>query len=438
MRKYFKKVLNEKLQELIKKHFEIDELINKQQLRKAEEVLTECQEKAILTGNFIETEEADSEEIIRYLEEYCERIYEWNVSLAEQTKERKDYNKIVNLILKKVKEQIDILHTEYEVVFLAYKASMWDSLESIWKAAKRDKDFKTYVIVVPYFSKESDGRYKEMVCEKTKFPKEVPVTDYSDYKIEERHPDIIFFHNPYDQTNVITSVHPDYYAKHIRNYTDMLVYVPYFVTRGYIKEQYCILPGVLYAHRVMVETEEIRQQYIRHYKKVFEEAKVDVTEEAELKFVAKGSPKWDKVLITSKTDYELPDEWRVKVSNRIVVLYNTHISKLMDGDANKTLKKIESVLRYFKEQDEFMLWWRPHPLSMETARAVGEQTLKKYEMLVSKYKNEDWGIYDDTAELYRAIAYSDAYYGDESSLTALFKNVGKPVLIQKYSVRNVF
>lgn len=56
--------------------------------------------------------------------------------------------------------------------------------------------------------------------------------------------------------------------------------------------------------------------------------------------------------------------------------------------------------------------------------------LVNMEILVKNYKKENWGIYDDTAELYRAIVYSDAYYGDDSSLTMLYKKTGKPILIQ--------
>lgn len=32
-----------------------------------------------------------------------------------------------------------------EVVFLPYKASMWDSLESVWKAADEDSDCDAFV-----------------------------------------------------------------------------------------------------------------------------------------------------------------------------------------------------------------------------------------------------------------------------------------------------
>jgi len=50
--------------------------------------------------------------------------------------------------------------------------------------------------------------------------------------------------------------------------------------------------------------------------------------------------------------------------------------------------------------------------------------------IVKEYKDASWGIYDDTADLDRAIAISDAYYGDRSSVVQLCKKVGMPVMIQ--------
>ncbi|MBQ9699995.1 MAG: hypothetical protein IJV71_05170, partial [Lachnospiraceae bacterium] len=60
--------------------------------------------------------------------------------------------------------------------------------------------------------------------------------------------------------------------------------------------------------------------------------------------------------------------------------------------------------------------------------------IEEYREIVSTYIKEDVGIYDDTPELNRAIAWADAYYGDHSSLVNLFEEAGKKVLIQSVSV----
>jgi hypothetical protein len=52
----------------------------------------------------------------------------------------------------------------------------------------------------------------------------------------------------------------------------------------------------------------------------------------------------------------------------------------------------------------------------------------------NQYLAEGWGIYDDTADLDRAIAISDAYYGDGSSVVQLYQQTGKPVMIQNVEI----
>ena len=58
----------------------------------------------------------------------------------------------------------------------------------------------------------------------------------------------------------------------------------------------------------------------------------------------------------------------------------------------------------------------------------------EYDKLVRQYREEGWGIYDDTSDLDRAIALSDAYYGDGSSVVQLCQEKGIPVLIQNVDV----
>ncbi|BBF45236.1 hypothetical protein lbkm_3998 [Lachnospiraceae bacterium KM106-2] len=42
-------------------------------------------------------------------------------------------------------------YCELVYLFLPYNASMWESLESIWKAARDDPNYDVYVIQIPLF-----------------------------------------------------------------------------------------------------------------------------------------------------------------------------------------------------------------------------------------------------------------------------------------------
>ena len=53
---------------------------------------------------------------------------------------------------------------------------------------------------------------------------------------------------------------------------------------------------------------------------------------------------------------------------------------------------------------------------------------------MEQYREEGWGIYDDTPDMDRAVAISDGYYGDASSIVQLCQEAGKPVMIQDVEV----
>ena len=66
-----------------------------------------------------------------------------------------------------------------------------------------------------------------------------------------------------------------------------------------------------------------------------------------------------------------------------------------------------------------------------TIKSMRPDLYQEYQEIVKNYKEEDWGIYDETADIDRAIVLSDAYYGDGSSVVELYKVTGKPIMIQR-------
>ena len=326
-----------------------------------------------------------------------------------------------------------------EVLFLPYKASMWDSLESIYLAAKNDPDWDAFVMPIPYYDK-IDGSFTEKHFE-TRYPKNVKLIDYRRYKIEENRPDIIFIHNPYDNYNIVTSVEPDFYSERLRNLTDCLVYVPYFAGDGNnIETHFCAQPACVFAHKVIVQTEREREIYIKTYRELAESNGIpENIEQIENKFLALGSPKLDKAANAKRADYNIPIEWEKLIANKKIVFYNTSISTLLaytveDGKpSNKYLEKVKSVFEFFKCRKEAVLLWRPHPLLEATIKSMRPWLLPEYTKIVNEYKNEAYGIYDDSTDLNRAIALSDIYYGDGSSVAQLFEAAGKQVTYTSFN-----
>ena len=99
------------------------------------------------------------------------------------------------------------------------------------------------------------------------------------------------------------------------------------------------------------------------------------------------------------------------------------------------LVKMRDVFHVFREQaDEVALLWRPHPLIKATIDSMRPELRKEYEKIVEEYRTQGWGIYDDTADIDRAIALCDGYYGDWSSLVRLCQEARKPVMVQNVEV----
>lgn len=418
------------------------------------ETLVDCQDSAIAVGNEIEQQYgAAGEEAVHLLEVYCENLYQMS-SKSEDFVSCRKLGKKMQKQLVQIKNHIkyDLPDDKKEVVFLPYKASMWDSLESVWRAADADPDCDAFVIPIPYFDKNPDGSFREEHYEGDLYPKDVPVTRYDEYDLEARHPDIIYIHNPYDECNHVTSVHPYFYSKNLRNFTDKLVYIPYFIL-GEIEpdnqaaidgmKHFCFTPGTIYADQVVVQSENMRQIYINEYMKAAKEMglpgeHVD-RKFLEKKFLGTGSPKLDKVLNTKKEDLEIPEEWLKIIEKpdgswKKIVFYNTSVSALLQYN-EAMLRKMKSVFEMFKNnKDEVALLWRPHPLIQATIESMRPQLWEEYQKIRDRYVEEGWGIYDDSADLDRAVVLSDAYYGDGSSVVSLYKYIEKTAIIQSMNI----
>ena len=384
----------------------------------------DCQEGTIGIGEFIEQIEGEGTQTVALLEEYYELLFKASNGEIGEKQLRRHVIKIENSVKNELKPN------RIEMAFLSYKASMSDSLESIYLAAKADPNCDAFWIPIPYYDRKPDRSFATMHYEGPEcYGADFECTDWQSYDIETRRPDAIFTFNPYDAGNLVTSVHPDFYCERLRNFTEMLVYVPYFVSGDNVVGHFCTLAGCVFAHKTMLQSEKTRDYYIREFKNAY----ADRYGKAEEKFVALGSPKFDKIINSKRDSFTLPDEWVKIISDRKVVFYNSSVGAILAGN-EKYLHKVKHVMKTFRERDDVVLWWRPHPLNEATYASMRPLLFGEYERIVEEYQTAKWGIFDDTVDLHRAITFSDAYYGDVSSLLMMYAATGKPVLVQNIDV----
>lgn len=433
MRKQQKEELVEIIQTLGSAIEELKKLVQERNGEALLELLEDCQGVAIAVGTAIDEAEQTDTKAVRMLEQFCEMVYLCSGE-GDEVEQLRICQQMEQQLIQIEKEIQDGIKTQKLVVFLPYKASMWDSLESVWKASCEDEEWQSIVMPIPYFNKKQDGTLGELQYEGDLFPKEVPITDWLQFSLEQEHPDMIFIHNPYDQYNLVTSVHPLFYASKIKDYTDKLVYIPYFVhPNNHVEEHYCLLPGVVHADVVVLQSESVRRQYLQYFEAALPELfQLKGKKAIEDKFQALGSPKFDG---GSSSLAEIPEEWKAMIGDgKKVIFFNTHISGLMKEKSDMFLKKLEWVFETFQKRQDVVLLWRPHPLAVDTARSMNEEAVEPYLKLVKKYQELKIGIYDDTPDLHRSIQLSDAYYGTWSSIVELFKQQGKPIMIMDYEV----
>lgn len=414
------------------------------------EVFIQCQDAALQIGTYLESFGETYRPIVAMLEDYCEKIYQMSMVTLNENVCRKLGKKIRKQLIELYNRiQYALPEDRKEVVFLPYKASMWDSLESVWKSADEDEHTDAYVIPIPYYDKNPDGSFREEHYEGDLYPEYVPITRYDEYDFEGRRPDMIFIHNPYDNSNYVTSVHPFFYTGNLKKFTDELVYIPYFVLGEPDVENdealegiqhFCVTTGVFNADKVIVQSENMKKAYVKVLTDFMKKhSGKDTREYWEKKILGLGSPKMDKVMATRKEDIAVPEEWLRVIEKpdgswKKIIFYNTSIQALLEHN-EKMNAKIRDVLQVFKEnREEVALLWRPHPLIEATIKSVRTRLWEEYKEIVDNYKAEGWGIYDDTADLDRAIVLSDAYYGDWSSVVQLCQEKGLPVMIQNVEI----
>lgn len=413
MRKFQKQQLLDIFTSLHILHQESRIRLEKKEYQIVQTALSDCQEAAIQMGEAIEQIEGEGTEAVAYLEQYCELVYETSVQL-EELSAQKIYKKLEEILIK-AENAVKHMPVRIEAVFLPYKASMWDSLESVWMAADADPDCDAYVIPIPYYDKDNaTGQFTKLYYEADLFPKDVPLTHYDNYNFEQHRPDMIFIHNPYDEYNRVTSVHPFFYSHNLKKFTDCLVYIPYFATAGGMSEAQSLCSAYVHADYIIVQSDKYRGFY---------------DEMVQDKLLPLGSPKFDSVIRKCQNPPEPPTEWKEKMAGKKVYFYNTSLNGML-ANTEVFLKKMQYVFDTFAGREDACLLWRPHPLMESSFESMRKEYLDAYLGLKKQFLEKKLGIYDNTPSIEDTIAQCDVYIGDAgTSVTSLFGVVGKPLFI---------
>lgn len=234
-------------------------------------ILEKCQEMAIQIGTDLEETQGESHPTVKLLEEYCEQVY--------QIYERISCDGKIE-IEKECESLTSFLHTvqlsyaqnrKKDILFFPFKSAYWHTMQPLYEAAMSSANCNVHVIPLPVYEKNINGTIGKEHFDKASYPKDLPLLDYYEYDYERRHPDIMVIQNPYDEYGSATSIHPFFYSKNLKKYTEQLIYVPYFTLDEIDPDDkkslinapcYAVTPGVVHADRVIVQSENMKQVYV--------------------------------------------------------------------------------------------------------------------------------------------------------------------------------
>ncbi|MBU5212192.1 hypothetical protein [Heyndrickxia oleronia] len=311
--------------------------------------------------------------------------------------------------------------TKLKVVFFPYKASMWDSLASVYESAVEDENCEARVVPIPYYQLSKNGAIP--TYEGENFPADIPITHYSEYILEEEQPDIIFIHNIYDQYNTLTRVYEQYFTFNLKKYTDMLVYVPYYISsfishkKGEGFYPYSN-PSIKNIDKIILINDVEKEKAIR------EGISMD-------KILVAGSPKLDAMINALSKEIDYPMEWKEKISGKTVYLVDTGCLYF----ANQPFQALEHLIDIFNIPrfiENSIVIWRPHPLTKTSILKYVPFFFEYYQNLTRTSIKEDPLykdiILDETDSYFPALVAADVIISKEGSLLNAYLLTEKKVL----------
>lgn len=246
-------------------------------------VLEQCQNIAVLLGELLEKRICNSENMVHVLEDYCEKVFSLyedvefraaDADVIDGINELVELNKSINRCM------LDNLRIKKESLILVKGENEFKYACNALMDCIDDKiNYHISIVLLPYKYKNAMGIIEEeewKQCEENteninkvanEFGLVADIVSYDGYDVEVEHPNIIIHTYPFDEYGEVLTVHPYYYCSNLRKYCDEFVFVVPFGLRMiedddikslYTYGEYLCSPGVLYADKVIVPTENMR------------------------------------------------------------------------------------------------------------------------------------------------------------------------------------
>lgn len=395
------------------------------------QLLTDCQQLAIDFGTLIETVKGENNphnvNVVNALEKFCDCLWQEYQDISNGNS-----NTLVHTL--KAFDEVNIsvknnIINIKEILFLPIGPKEWNGFDSAYRNALDDKNAEVWIVPLPLLKKDYFGNILlteeeiEQAAEMDLYPEELAITDWRVYDLPLHCPDTIYIQNPYDETNPCLTVPSDFYAANMRKYTDEIIFIPFKKTGEFGSEDkndiynlkhYVAAPGIIYSDQVIVQSENIKEQYI-HYLTNFADNDTRAYWE-------------EKIKITEENTYV---DTNHQTENK-KLLFCIGINELMEH-TNTIVPSLKERIQTFSEhKDRISVSVVFYPNSQTEWNLLNKELSNE---IFSAIESSDIEIISVNPLDSDAVSKNyDAYYGNSSPLVPAFIAHSKPVMLANYDM----
>ncbi len=326
-----------------------------------------------------------------------------------------------------------------DIVFIPFSPKYWKYMEKMYMKYADDEDARVWVVPIPYYYKAWDGSPDEEVFDTKGYPSDLFLQDYSQVDLQSFHPDVIVIQYPFDEWNSTYTIPAEYYSSNLKRCTDRLIYIPFFVTDDFRKEQereyrnmddYVCMPGVINADRIILPTDVLKKTYSEKIMEFTDCCDDDIKQALDEKIMV--CPEY----VYTNDDTHRGDTCAGEVKSRKTIVYFLTVSFLAEH-GSKAVEKINKNLEIFRENsDKVKIIWVTQCIK-DNIDMLDKTVSDDFRKAVDSFRKMQIGEYVEDIPPEENDLYArdcDAYYGDPSSLALAFFYSRKPVMIENAEV----
>ncbi len=399
-------------------------------------IFCDMQQLAVDLGTLLENVKGEGnphvKAVVSILEKLCDEIFVCSESLDSEDCFA-EIAKLLSELDKSLSENILSIKT---ALFLPIGIKEWKTMKKAYERMLTDPEVEPAVVPLPLYTKDVYGRptmTEDEIFASDNFdsyPDDLPLAHWYDYDISLNCPEIVYIQNPYDGENPLLTVPPTFYAQNLVHFTDRLVYMPIGATGEFgkdgITDQKCMMyyvtvPGVIYADEIILQSANMKEQYVNKLSEFSGEDTRDHWEKA---------IKSDEALFTDESTSSGSD----KSSKRILYCISLYEFTEHSGSIVDAVKNRLDIFDSAKGTLNASLCFYPESYDTSDTTLLDNITTAK-STIISEAQKRGIETIPLSKDMYKYIALSyDAYYGSSSPLVHEFASRRKPAMISNYDI----